>query len=158
MSRKSKTKQKTDVKVPAHLEALLQQGTSQARSAFDGVFDAYTGDRFADFSGDELLAQGGLRDLVSPENMSSLGDVYANGLSRLTGDLTAEDLAPFMNLYDDEVTDYAVRDLTEDAEIAQNRLRRQMDQSGAGNAKPIPGRHVHAEERLLELLDGVLSD
>ena len=118
-------------------------------SAFDGQFDEFTGDRFAGFSGDEVLSQDMLREFVTN---GAAGDAINFAYDRFTSDPTADRLNPFMNTYDDMVTDFAVQDMYEDAQRAQNRLRRQGAQS-----QPFGGSRTFLAESVLndDLLNNI---
>ena len=97
--------------IAPYLKDILGKGQALYKQRMDEGFVPYEGKTLAAISDDQTAAQAGLRDLVGQSK-----PIYdeATGLIRgQTEQATAENLQPFMNPYQQAVTDIAKRQATE---------------------------------------------
>src|SRR5262245_50695765 len=91
MCKKSQTQQQTVTQMPAWLDSASQYAVNEARELHEKPFEAYTGDRVADFSTDQLSAFQKLRDLIS--GAPNVGDAALTGVAQY-GSAPAQHIGP----------------------------------------------------------------
>jgi len=143
-----KSKTVTEVKVPAYIEEAGKDVISYARRLRDKPFQPYTGDRVAEFSGDQTSAFQMLRDMIA--GAPQVGGEAMSG-ARAYGTAPAQHLeterivdengrlgaiSDYMNPYVEQALQPALRKIYEAADAARKRIGAGATSAGAyGDAR-----------------------
>jgi len=137
--------------VAPFIKDILGKGQALYKQRMDEGFVPFEGQTLADVSADQLAAQEGLRDLVGTQ---ATGLQEARDLvRRQTQEATAETLQPFMNPYQQAVTDIAKREAQERFEQETiPGLRKQAIDAGAFGGSRAAMRESQAQDAQARLL------
>lgn len=136
---KTKTDKTTTTTNPAWLDTASQDAVTKATALGNKPFDAYTGDRVADFTGDQTAGFDKVRDLVGsapnlgPEVLDYLRQFIGAPAQNITGATTSTEsvvdqdgrlggIDRYMNPHRQQVIDPAVRAIEEQAAAQRKRI------------------------------------
>ncbi|NQZ74751.1 MAG: hypothetical protein HRT61_01360 [Ekhidna sp.] len=148
MASKNKTTQKNTVDVDPGYQALLDDIVKRLPEAFNGEFQAYDGQRIAGLSEGEQTAFD--RIFSGAERRDFAGDaetLLGMGFGNLAEGPTSENLARFMNPYDEAVLERTIGDLQERYEENSAALASQTANKGSfgGSGQVLAEARLRAE-------------
>lgn len=142
------SKTTTVQKVPEYIETAGKQVIKQSQALADKPFEAYTGQRVADFSGDQQTAFQQLRDLIAGapqvggEAVQGARDFAAAPAQNLTTERIVDEngrlgpIADYMSPFIDQALQPALRRIQEQADAQRKRIGAGATSAGAyGDAR-----------------------
>ena len=147
--------------IPAWLEGVSQKVATKAGDLTDKPFESYTGQRVADFSGDQMSAFQKLRDLVSGGETPAAIGKYTNAPAQNIGTERVVDeggrlgqIADYMNPHVAGALQPALAKIQEQADAQRKRLSAGATSAGAfGDA-----RHGVVESKLDQNTSQAMGD
>lgn len=152
------SQQRMEVVVPEFLKGTADKFASLANTYANTGYTPYTGQRYADFTPDQLAAFSGIRNL-----QSGLGSIYdeATGINREVADLarqgfvTPESIQQFINPYQQGVIDITKREALKDFQGTLNNIGDMASQVGGFGGDRMGVLESNAYKDLLQNLSDV---